>query len=230
MPAPQPLVFLGATAFPEIAEIVRDINQVALTYQIVGILDDDPQWQGKEVEGVPVLGPLNEVSTFDDAQFVLGIGSYRTRITRYHILERLQLPRERFATLIHPMAKVYASATVGHGCILYPGVVVFNNTVVEDYALILANTVIGANNVVGEGALITSLVATTTHVVIGPYSHIGVGSRIAERVKVGVGAQISMGSLVLKDVPPGVFSFGYPPKYLDKAEIPPALLERWLAY
>lgn len=223
----QRLIFLGASAFPEISEIVRDINHVEPTFEIAGILDDNSSLHGTSVEGSPVLGPLEQVHRHEDASFILGIGSYRTRLVRYEILRRLGLPRERYATLIHPAVKIYSSATVGRGCILHSGALIFNNSVLEDFVLIYPNTVIGSSNLICEGALITSMVTTTAKVVIGSYSHLGTGSSVAESVMIGPGAQVGMSSFVAKDVPPGVFCLGNPLRFLDRTEVPDELLERW---
>ena len=221
------LIFLGASAFTEISEIVRDINHVEPKYEIAGILDDNSSLHGSSVEGSPVLGSLEQVHRHEDATFVLGIGSYRTRLIRYQILRRLNLPRERFATLIHPAAKIYSSATVAQGCIVHAGALIFNNSVLEDFVMVYPNTVIGARNLLCEGALVTSMVTTTSNVIIGSYSHLGTGSSVAESVKIGPGAQVGMGSLVMKDIPPGVFCLGNPLRFLAKAEVPDELLERW---
>ncbi len=223
----QQLIFLGASAFPEIAEIVRDINHLEPTFEIAAILDDNSSLHGTSVEGCPVLGPLEQVHSYQDASFILGIGAYRTRLIRYQVLQRLNLSRERFATLVHPAAKIYSSATVGLGCIIHSGALIFNNSVLEDFVVVYPNTVIGARNLICEGALITSMVTTTSNVIIGSYSHVGTGSSVAEAVRIGPGAQVGMGSLVLKDIPPGVFCLGNPLRFLAKAEVPDELLERW---
>lgn len=226
-PDQTPLIFLGATAFPEIAEVARDINRRSPVFRIAGILDDDARLHGRNIEGTPVLGPLEMVHSHPDASFVLGIGSHKTRLARYDIVRRLGLPPERYATLVHPAGKVYPSTEIGHGCVLYPGAVVFCGSRVEDFVIILANSIIGYENVICEGALITSLVAMTTNVAIGHYAHVGTHSCVGERMTVGPGAQVSMGSIVLRHVPPGVFSFGNPQQFIQKVDVHPELLERW---
>lgn len=223
----QSLIFFGATAFPEVAEIVRDINSKKMLYKIIGILDDNTSLHGLKLEGVPVLGPLKMAHDYQDALFVHAIGSYRTRIIRYEIINRIGIPDERYATLIHPSAKIYSSSSIGSGSIIHSGAVITNDTTIEPFSIILFNTVIGVRNIVGQGALIASLVTTATDVQIGPFSFIGTGSCVAEGVRVGPGAMIGMGSIVLRDVKPGVFQFGNPPRLLDKVEVPPELLNRW---
>ena len=225
----QKLVFFGASAFGEIAEIARDVTRAGHEYEIVGILDDNSALHGSYVEGTPVLGPLEQARDLTDVQFVFGIGSARLRLVRHEILGRLNLPNERFATLIHPTAKVYPTVKVGHGTIIFPGAVIFGDTTVEDFVQILANTVVGVKNRICEGALLTSLVSTTSRVTVGHYAHIGTCSAIAENVMVGPGAQVGMASLVGRDVPPGAFVVGQPMRFLDKVDVPQVILDRWAA-
>lgn len=223
----KPLIFLGASPAREIVELARDVNAAAPAYELVGVLDDDPKYRGTKVDGVPVLGKLDKVKSYPEASFVLCIGAHKSRLVRHAIVQRLKLPKNRYATLIHPSAKVYPSSRLGHGCLIHKGAIIFNDIVVEDLVSVLANTVIGARNLLCEGALITSLVVTTADVVIGSYSHIGAGSAIGEGVKIGPGAQVAMGSTVLADVPPGTFAFGNPVRFLDKVPVPKPLLARW---
>lgn len=225
----QRLIFLGASPFGESFEIVKDINSIKPTYEIEGILDDDPSAHGRKINGIPVLGKISEFSKYPDVKFIMCIGSYRTRLAKYNILKKLNLPDGRYETLIHPEAKIYANAKVGPGSIIYKGAVIFNDTAVGRFCSVLPNSVIGVRNRILEGAMISPLVATTPDAVIGHYAHIGAASCIGEKVKIGPCAQVGMGSTILKDVPPGTFCMGSYLKqvFLDKIEVPPPLIEEW---
>jgi acetyltransferase-like isoleucine patch superfamily enzyme len=221
------LVFLGATSFREISEIVRDINKESPRYRMRAILDDNPVIHGNAIESVPIEGPLEMCCEYADAEFVFGIASHRNRMVRADILQRLALPRERFTTLIHPAAKVYSTATIGRGCILFPGAVISCDSIVEDFVQILVNSDIGAANIVCEGALVTSLVATTAEVVLGHFCHIGAGSTIAPRIVVGAGAQVGVGTVVLRDVPAGGFVLGNPGTLLRQDPVSARITAMW---
>ncbi len=225
----QPLVFLGATAFPELSEIVRDVNTLSPTFQIEAILDDNQQLHGTQVEGIPVRGPLAMVDQYDHAQLVFGIGSYRSRLQRFDILRRLNVSSDRYATLVHPAAKVYSTAQVGRGCLIFHGAVVACGAVVEDFVQVLPNSLIGPNTRICEGALIAALSSASSRSLIGHYCHLGTGSHVGEAIKVGAGAQVAMGSIVVRDVPAGVFSFGDPPRFLQRVEVDAEILTRWEA-
>lgn len=224
-----PIVLFGAGPFPEIHEIVRDINAAAPTFDVVGILDDDASLKGSTIEGVPVLGRLDDAARHPNVRFVNCIGSHRSRLEKFALLRRLGLPPARYATIVHPTAKIYRSARLEAGTIVHAGAAVMNDTVVEPFAEILVNAVVGVRNRICEGAMITALVCTTSDVVVGPYAHIGAGSSIAPGVSIGAAAQIGLGSVILRDVAPGEFWLGNPPVLRRTVEVPAELLRRWRA-
>ncbi|OVE80836.1 hypothetical protein BVY03_05340 [bacterium K02(2017)] len=223
-----PLVFIGASAFSEIVELVRDINRESERYEIVGILDDSPDYKNKKIEGVPVLGSLDKIPSLNkDIKFVFGIGSFKTRLLRYSILQKINLSPQRFETLIHPTAKIYQTANVGQGCLIHCGSVIANHSQIGSFSIVLYNTVIGANNIIGPGALITSHVTTNSGVKIGSYSFIGSHSAIAENIQIGPGSMVAMGSVVLRDIQPGCFKMGTPPITIEKSVVDQNILSEW---
>lgn len=222
------MIFIGASAFPEIAELVRDINAAGRErFEFTGILDDDPAWHGKSVEGVPVLGGLAKAAELSEALFVFGIGSHRSRLMRLDILKRLGLPLNRFATLTHPLAKIYSTAHLGIGSIIHAGTVVANGTRVAPFTVILFNCVIGADNVIGPAALVASHVTTNSRVKIGASAFLGSATAVAENVTVGPGAMVGMASAVFRDVPAGAFVLGNPPRTVETVSVPQHVTAAW---
>lgn len=218
----------GSNAFWEINELINDINNVEKRYEVIAILDDNIDLIGKNYNGLTILGPIEKALEFqEDVKFVFAIGSFRTRIVRSQILKKLNIPEERFETLIHPTSKVFSTSQIGYGCIVHYGSVIFNHTIINSFCIISANCVIAVGNYIGKGALFGSNVTTTTGVKIGSFSFIGSSTTIGEHVEIGPGTQIGMASLILKDVKPGIFILGNPPKMLDFVDVPMEILIEW---
>ena len=225
------LVILGATASPEIIELIHDINGSTKRYEILHILDDNPELIGKSFQGVSVAGSLELVSSYEpDIQFIFAIGSYKSRIDRFKILKRLKLPEARFETLIHPSAKVYSSSLVGQGSVIHSGSIIFNESIIGPFTIIVANSVIGARNIIGKGCLITSLVSLTSDVRVGSYTFIGTHSSVVEGVDIGPGSMIGMRTFVTRTIEPGSVVHGDPMKIINKEKLPPDILEEWEAF
>src|SRR5688572_23030819 len=109
------LVVLGA-----VGNCLDIIDAVRLSgeYLSLGFLDDGSWQKGNLVAGLPILGPLALARTMPDISFVCGIGSPKSFRTKKIIIAGLGIPRERFATVIHPTAVISPSATVGAGSVI----------------------------------------------------------------------------------------------------------------
>ncbi len=206
------LVFLGAgIAFYEIAELIHDINCVEEKYEIIAILDDDEEKHGTTMDGVKVMGALSLAKDFpEEVSFVFGIGSRYTRKERRKIIDTLGIDISRFETLVHPRAKVYRSAHIGHGCILHVGSVVGANTCLGDFVIVTYNSVIGAHTILEDYVMIGSSVTVLNYVHISEGAFLGVGVCVADRIKIGKYAVIGMTSFVAKNIKDGGLVIGVP--------------------
>src|SRR5437870_13191884 len=118
------LIILGAGGFGrETAQAVAAINDESPAFELLGFLDDGPGLAGADVDGVPVLGPMSDVGRYPEAMVVVTTGSPRNYFSRKRIVERLGLPLERYATVVHPAASLARSVMVGPGSVLLAGVV-----------------------------------------------------------------------------------------------------------
>lgn len=224
------LVILGATAYPEIAELIRDINDTGSRYSVRCILDDNNDLHHKRIEGVEVIGGIDLAREHRDACFVMGIGSHKSRLIRRQIVDRLNISDDRWATLIHPRAKVYASASIGSGSIVHCGAVVGNGARLGRWVIVLWNSVLGANTIIGDGAMCASNVTVNSRVKIGSYSFVGAASAIADSICLEPGAMIGMGSLIIRDVPLGAFQFGFPSRILSRDDVPREIVDDWQTF
>ncbi len=222
-----PLVFLGAsTALSEIGPLIAAVNSSRQSpYRVVAVLDDDRELHGTVLDGVPVAGELARAADYTDAEFVFGIGSFRTRMVRQVILDLLGVPDERFATLVHPAAIIYPRVSIGHGSVVHAGVVIGNDAVLDPFTIVTFNSVIGPHAHIGRCAMITSMVTILSRVQIGASAFIGAGSCIAEDVKIGAGAMLGMATVAARDIEPGAYALGNPARTLYKVDVPERLQE-----
>ncbi|MCD6539356.1 MAG: serine O-acetyltransferase [Candidatus Omnitrophica bacterium] len=97
---------------------------------------------------------------------------------------------------IHPAAKIGRRFFIDHGA----GVVIGETTEIGDDVLIYQGVVLGG----------TSQEKTKRHPTIGNRVVIGAGAILLGPIKVGDGAKIGAGSVVIKDVPPNSTVVGVP--------------------
>ncbi|HEU4906132.1 MAG TPA: acetyltransferase [Solirubrobacterales bacterium] len=208
---PTPLILIGAGGFArETIELVRSIGREAPTWELVGLLDDDPELRGQEILGVPVLGPCANVAEYPEAKLAACVASPRDPLRRLRLVARLGLPLERYATLIHPRATIAESATIGAGSVIHANAVLTADVEVGWHVAIMPAVVLTHDDVVEDGVTFAAGAKAASDVTIEAGAYIGAGALLRERLRIGAGATVGMGSVVTRPVPAGEVWYGSP--------------------
>lgn len=223
--APTPLLLLGAGGFGrEAAEAVRAVNaaHAAATgtdrWELLGFLDDSPALHGRTVSGAPVVGGFAEVERHPGAQIIVCTGHPGNFGSKRKIVERLDLPAERYATLVHPAAALAASCELGHGTVVLAGVVATVDVRVGAHVGVMPQVVLTHDDEVADYAILAAGVRLAGGVRIGPGAYIGSGALVREGREVGAGALVGMGAVVTRDVPAGEVWIGAPARFVRSVD------------
>jgi sugar O-acyltransferase (sialic acid O-acetyltransferase NeuD family) len=215
-----PLLIVGAGGFArEAAQAVLAAGSHGShgSHTLLGHLDDDPALHGREVDGVPVLGPPELVHDLTESQVVVCVGSPRAYASRARLVRRLDLPESRYATVLHPSAAVSASSTVGAGSVLLAHCVLTAAVRLGRHTAVMPHTVLTHDDVVGEYATLASGVRLGGGVRIGRGAYLGAGVLVREYTTIGDWSLVGTGGAVLGDVPPGEVWVGSPARRLRAA-------------
>lgn len=186
-----------------------DAIDTGAPFEPIGFVDDDPSLHGKKILGLPVYS-REAFTKFPEARVLAVPGSPANYLKRMEWILSLGIAPERFATVIHPLARVSRFALVGKNTLLQAGVQLLPGAEVGDHCVVLPGTIFHHDSVVEDGAVIGSQVILAGFSRIGKNTFIGSGARIRERVAIGEGALVGMGSVVLKNVLPGATVAGVP--------------------
>ncbi|MGC5020490.1 acetyltransferase [Micromonospora sp. DT47] len=218
------LVIVGAGGFArEAASAALAANRLRPTWRLRGFVDDDPALHGTERSGLPVLGGLDVVAGMPDAAVVVCVGNSRNYVVRERIVRRLHLPTDRYATVVHPAAEVGAGCTVGPGSVLLAGTVLTADVAVGSHVAVMPQAVLTHDDRVDSYATIASGVRLGGGAVLERGAYLGAGALVREGVTVGAWSLVGMGSVVLRDVPPGQVWAGIPARQLRTADLPAEL-------
>lgn len=209
MPKP-PLVVIGFSG-----NAIDALSTLEAAFRIVAFLDDNRDLHGRSFEGTPIL-PTDRLGDFPDAKVLCLIGSERSYLLRPSIIERFQLPEERFATAIHPKAEVSRLSHVGVGSVILPGAQVVSNAIVGRHVMIMPQSVVHHDSKVEDFTLVGTGVIVAGHVRIGRACYLGSGCTVKNGVSVGDGALVGMSANVLRDVPGGTTVIGNPARPLPR--------------
>lgn len=212
------IVILGGSN-PDVVQLISDLTEANCEWELSGILDDGLP-QGSVVCGVPVHGPLDAWRKIDShTAFAQSIVS-RPQTARA-VIERLQIPRERFPNLVHPAAVIsrlrVGAATFGYGNLIMQGASIQPNAVLGDFNYVNIHCVIGHDSVVGGYNSFGVAAVVTGRCRIGQECYIGSTSVITNEAQVGDGAFICAGTVISRPVPPGAKMMGNPPRVLPNS-------------
>jgi sugar O-acyltransferase (sialic acid O-acetyltransferase NeuD family) len=212
------LLIIGAGGFArETAELVRSCGS---QWDLLGFLDDDLALRGEVRCGVPVLGDTTLVSAHPHARVVVCLGSPADYFSRRRVVERLELPAERFATLVHPSATVAASAQVGPGSVVHAGCVLTADIAIGAHVAVMPHVVLTHDDVVDDYVSFGAGVLVAGGVRIDSGAYVGAGARIRENLVIGSWSMIGMGAVVTRNVPSGEVWAGVPARRRGSVQVP----------
>lgn len=168
-------------------------------YNFLGFIDDTPEKQGTNELGFKVYS-RNALSDFPNAMVLAVPGSPLSYLNRKKIIDSLNIPDTRFATVIHPKAEISPLARVGHNTLIMAGVVLTSNCKIGTNVCILPNTVIHHDSMIGNYTLVGSNVTVAGFTNIGEFCYIGSGTSVINGISIGNGCLIGIGSNVIKPV------------------------------
>ena len=181
------------------------------------------------------LGFKNEeISYIDDTKLVFEELSYKSKILSFEkliklwnaqdqiiiangdpkiknkIYNRLNEQNIRPSNFIDKTSILSPSAKYKEGLIVMPYCSISSFADISHNVTINYNSNVGHHTTIGNNSFISSMVNIGGGVNIGSQVFIGMGAQIKEGVTIGDNSIISMGSIVHKNVPPGLIAMGNP--------------------
>ncbi len=209
-----PIVILGSGSHGvDILDSLLECNRLSERYKPLGFLDDRPAQTS--VHGFPILGGLETVSQFEtEVQFVTAMGSATSYRAKPALLDGLGIPRQRWATVVHPSACLSQWAEIGQGCVILQQCTLSAGCRVGDQVVMLPGCRISHDTTVCNYNTLATGVILSGHVEVERNCYLGAGSLVRERLRLGEGCLLGMGSVVVKSVAAGARVAGNPARPL----------------
>jgi sugar O-acyltransferase (sialic acid O-acetyltransferase NeuD family) len=195
----------------EVLELIRELNKKHLSWKVVGFYDDDALLLGTVVDGIRVLGGLEDLRKSTTKNVVLAVGNPEVRAK---VMYKLSADKE-FPTLIHPTVVFpEQSMTIGSGSIVAANTFISVNTSIGNGVLLNVGCSIGHDVEIGDFCTINPGARVSGTVKIGNSVFVGVGAVLNNNISIVDGVKIGAGSVVLKSVDKKATLFGNPARIM----------------
>jgi sugar O-acyltransferase (sialic acid O-acetyltransferase NeuD family) len=204
------LAILGTSLFaPEVADIVEDCGEFEVS---VFVENWDRARAGGTLLGRPIVW-LEDAAPLAATHLALcSLGTTKRR----PFIEAAAAMGFRFATVVHPTARVSRRSVVGPGSFVSAGVFVSAQTRIGSHVVANRGVLVGHDTVIGDYVTLSPGANVAGAVSIGTGTYVGMGATVLDRIRVGEGAVIGAGAVVTKDVPDRVEVMGVPARVVKE--------------
>lgn len=191
--------------------VVLDILLQAGDCDVAGFLDNNPDIHGRRVDGLPVHGSSEDISSvakslaIDGVVIAIGDNGVRRGLARQ--IEALGLD---LINAVHPSATIARNAMLGRNVVVAAGVVVCAHCQIGDSVILNTGCIIDHQTMIGEGSHICPGVRIAGRAKVESGAFVGVGATIIPKVTLGCESIVGAGAVVIEDVPPMATVVGVP--------------------
>lgn len=201
------IVIVGAGGFGrEVLQYLKDIHGHD---PVKGFLDDRQTDVEPASLNQRVLGTISDYVPEADEEYVLAIGNPALRLD---LAKQLTERGARFINVIHPLAYVASSATIGSGCIIAPFASIGANAVLGDHVVVTFYASVAHDVRIGAGTALSPHSVANGGSSVGAAAFLGTAAVVNPGRQVGDFAKVAAASIVYRDVPERSLASGNPAK------------------
>jgi sugar O-acyltransferase (sialic acid O-acetyltransferase NeuD family) len=203
------LVIIGAGG------LAREVYDLALVcyghevgFRVKGFLSDGPS----NIENLGYPKVLNSVADYKvqpEDVFFCAIGNVHDRKRTTEVIIK---KGGKFINLIHPTAIVSPSAQIGKGVAIKAFSSLASNVTLGDFVYLQSSVILGHDVKIESYCHINSFAFFAGYVYLEELCTVNAGAKLIQNVRIGSGAIVGVGSVVLKKVKPQTTVFGIPAK------------------
>ncbi|WP_160141605.1 acetyltransferase [Salicibibacter halophilus] len=194
-------------------KVIQDIiNHFSAEYQLTGVLDDhytSTVNNGSNFFEGPIFDANHLADLYPDLLFIVGIGDNRAR---KNVVDQLDLPLYRYATVIHPSAVISPTSQIGNGVAIIAGAIVNPHSQINDHVILNTSSSVGHDCQIEDYVHISPRVAIAGGTKVREGTHLGIGSVSIPGVEVGRWSTVGAGGVVTDHIPDDTLAVGVPAK------------------
>ncbi len=201
----RPIVIVGYGGFGrEVYWLAKDCGR-----EVKGFLDDEAL--SGDYGRYRVLGPLQDATKHQDADYIIAIGNPRVR--KAVVSKLIHISSPTFATLVHPSVMLdFSSVTIGEGSLICAGCVGTVDFSLGKHVIVNLKSTLAHDDAIGDFVTVAPLVAISGNVTLEAGVEIGTGAAIRQGVLMKEGSMLGMGSTLTSNTDPNTIFLGSPAK------------------
>jgi sugar O-acyltransferase (sialic acid O-acetyltransferase NeuD family) len=206
------IAIYGAGGFgKEVACVLKSINEVTPTWNLIGFFDDGLPVGQKNKYG-DILGGITELNKWhENLSIVFSIAN--ASIIR-KIVSKLENPLIEFPNIFAPGVIFFdkESLNIGKGNLFFFASRISCDVTIGDFNLGNSGVSLGHDVNIGSYNILGPMVRLSGNTTVGNGNFFGVQSVILQGIKIGDSTTIGAGSLVMRNTKDGYLYFGNPAK------------------
>jgi len=120
------------------AGVVLDVLSHFENIKVVAFFDNTPALQGTMVQGIPVIGNIEDATQEDLSNIDFFHISMGDNSARFELYRKLKKRGHNLLTIIHPMALVSKTAQIAEGCFIGAYAVIQNNSFISNFTITIS--------------------------------------------------------------------------------------------
>jgi sugar O-acyltransferase (sialic acid O-acetyltransferase NeuD family) len=188
---------LGAT---QVVDILGETPEQAA----VAVVDDNPDFWGRTVAGLPVVGGSDRIAALWEARaYDAAVISISTSVdARARLRQLCRAAGVRLANVVDPRAKIASGVSMGSGNVICAFVQLGTETRIGDNNFLSAFNSFDHHNVLGSDISTGPGCMTSGEVRIEDRARLGTGIFVEPKLTIGEGAVVASGAIIVRSVPP----------------------------
>jgi UDP-perosamine 4-acetyltransferase len=213
---PNEIILVGASPKTRLVlDFMADEGRLA---EVLGVVDRDAGKAGQIYSGLPVLGTLEEVfkvSAYRQAVFCIGLSEHRFA-ERAQMMERIANDGRRLASIVSRAARIARSASIGDGCIVFPGAIVNSFAHLGRCVTLYTDALVEHDCIVNDNVDISPRVSIAGGCSVGKNTFIGINATILPNCSIGDESVVGAGAVVTENVQSRVIVAGNPARVINR--------------
>ncbi|GGG95833.1 acetyltransferase [Staphylococcus pragensis] len=190
------------------SKVIADIIKLSDDCKLCGYLDQ--KFEHKEVSNGLIYDSISNFKKYvKEYHFFIAIGNNKIRKKIY---ETLNLPKEKYVTLIHPSVVIGSDVHIGHGTVVMGNAVINASTNIGNQCIINTLASVGHDININDFVHISPNSTLTGGSIINEGTQIGAGACLIPCIQIGKNCLVGAGATVVNNVPDNKLVVGSPAK------------------